>query len=56
LTDDEWIERFYSDFEKVYTSYKRPADYKERALKVLSGQRKPVKHQHEGITKKYEDM
>ncbi len=49
LTDEEWIEYFYSDWERV-TGETRPADYKERAYRVLNGKRKTVQNQFEGIT------
>lgn len=37
------IEEFYSNFEKRLTNYKRPVDYIERYLRVINGQRKPMK-------------
>lgn len=41
---EKWIERFYSDLERDKAlKYKRPADYVERALRVLNGTRKPMK-------------
>ncbi len=35
------IEKFYSDLERGMPGYKRPSDYKERALRMFDKQRKP---------------
>lgn len=51
MTDDEWIEQFYTMLEKGFDNYKRPADYRERAKRILEGSRKPVTNQREGATK-----
>ena len=49
-SDIDWIERFYSDFERA-SGRKRPADYVERGLRVLNGKRKPCRNNTEGLTK-----
>ena len=47
LKEREWIEQFYSDFERN-SGRKRPIDYKERAFKILTKQRKPIRAQKSG--------
>lgn len=42
MTDREWIEQFYADFERGMPGYKRPKDYLKRAKKILKGKRFPV--------------
>ena len=44
----EWVEDFYSFLEQNLDQYKRPADYKERAKRVLSGKRKPARERQDG--------
>lgn len=46
--DNEWIEELYNIFETGFDNYVRPSDYKERALRVLNGARKPLRNQIEG--------
>lgn len=42
LTEDDWIEDFYSDFERKIPGYKRPVDFRARALRILhKNERKP---------------
>jgi hypothetical protein len=44
MTDEEWIEMFYSDLERgLEGKYTRPVDYKERAKRVLNGELRRVK-------------
>lgn len=46
--DINWIEKFFTDMEKS-DKYKRPADYIERGLRILSKQRRnTVQNQYEG--------
>lgn len=51
--DRQWIEQFYAEFEEGQRSlgkeYVRPADYIERALKVLYGEKKLIKNQISGL-------
>lgn len=50
-SDLKWIEEFYSNLERGFDKYSRPADYKERALKILYGNRRNlVRNQSEGAT------
>ena len=50
MKDDnaEWIEQFYNDLERGLDNYKRPADYIERAERILKGTRKPYQRGQEG--------
>lgn len=43
MSDAEWIEMFYSDLETGLSNYTRPADYIERAMRILHGKRYPIK-------------
>lgn len=49
MNDEEWIEKFYSDLESGLENYTRPADYKERAMRILNGKRYPYSVVYEGI-------
>ena len=40
---DKWVEDFYSELERTLTKYKRPADYKERAARLLARKSKPCR-------------
>jgi exonuclease VII small subunit len=51
MTDDEWVEQFYEMLESGLDNYKRPADYKERAKRILEGNRNTVNNQREGAAK-----
>lgn len=57
--DIDWIERFYGDIEAGYLSigktYKRPADYIERAMRIIKGSRNPLKAQFEGKRRYYHE-
>ncbi len=48
MNNEEWIEQFWIEMERLGLS--RPQDYKERALRILKGTRKPIKNQFEGKT------
>ncbi len=51
MNDEEWIEKFYSDLESGLENYTRPADYKERAMRILNGKRYPVQETHHETNK-----
>jgi len=55
MKDDnaEWIEQFYNDLERGLDKYKRPADYIERAERILNGNRNTVGNLAEGRTGGY---
>lgn len=53
MNDEKWIEEFYSDLEAGLDNYTRPADYMERAKRILNGKRKPMLETKEG-RKSYE--
>ena len=46
--NDHWAEEFYSIFERGLEGYTRPVDWQERAERLLTKQRKEVKHQSDG--------
>lgn len=53
--DREFIEMFYRDFEQgmanIGKKYVRPADYIERAMRILTGIRNRCLFTHEGHTR-----
>lgn len=49
--NSDWVESFYEIYEKS-SGRPRPVDYKERAYKILTGHRNPVKNQSEGRSNK----
>ena len=47
------IEEFYRIWETL-DGYTRPADWQERALRVITGMRNRAAHNKEGVTKWYQ--
>ena len=53
--EHDWIDEFYTELERGLTKYKRPENWRERMLKTIDKQFKPVRNQKEGRARRFND-